>query len=293
MSREGELMELSDINILIEVAKTGNISHAAKQLNYSQSNITARIKKLEKEYNVQLFNRYPKGVILTSKGEQFVDYALKIRNLLDDLEKEMQDTGEPSGNLKIGIVETAASSRFINILNEYQFMYPEVSISLINATSTKLLKKVQDHEIDGAFISGDFNESGLKVDYQMEDTVHLISKQTESPPESLCKVSWVVFPEGCPYRAITEEFLKEEDLSAKNVIEVSTIDNLLSCVKLGIAFTIMPKTVIQEEVGEFSIYNLSSRFTETTTKFVRCNDVYVTKAYDKFIELLNEKSINF
>lgn len=286
-------MELSDIHILIAVAKLGKISRAAEELNYSQSNLTARIKKLEKDYKVQLFNRYPKGVVLTSKGEQFVQYAKKIRNLLDDLDNEMKDDGEPTGILKIGIVETAASSKFMDILNEYQVMYPEVSISLINATSPNLLKKVQDHEIDGAFISGVFNECGLKVEYQMEDTVYLISKLTEKPPETLCKVSWVVFPNGCPYREITEEFLKEEDLSARNIIEVSTLDNLLSCVKSGIAFTIMPKTVIDKAVDTFSTYDLSKKFTDTTTKFVRCNDRYASKAYDKFVELLNEKCINF
>jgi len=286
-------MELSDINILIEVAKTGKITRAAQKLNYAQSNVTARIKKLEQEYNVQLFNRYPKGVVLTYKGEQFLEYALKIRNLLDDLENEMHDDGEPSGTLKIGIVETAASSRFIEILNEYQTLYPEVSISLINATSPKLLKKVQDHEIDGAFLNGDFDECGLKIEYQMEDTVHLISKRTENPPESLCKVSWVVFPEGCPYRKITEKFLEDEDLSAKNMIEVSTLDNLLSCVKSGVAFTIMPKTVIKLEINHFSTYNLSEEFTNTSTKFIRCNDRYASKSYEKFVELLNQKCINF
>ncbi len=286
-------MELSDINILIEVAKSGKISHAAKKLNYAQSNVTARIKKLEKEYHVQLFNRYPKGVMLTEKGEKFVDYAIKIRNLLDDLRSEMQEGGEPSGDLKIGIVETAASSKFMDILNEYQVMYPDVSISLINATSPILLKKVQDHEIDGAFISGSFDECGMKVEYQMEDTVHVFSKRSEAPPESLCKVSWVVFQKGCPFRKITEEFLEEENLSAKNMIEVSTLDNLLSCVKSGIAYTIMPKTVINKETDKFSAYNLSEKFTNTTTKFVRCNDRYVSNSYDKFVELINEKCMNF
>jgi hypothetical protein len=132
---------------------------------------------------------------------------------------------------------------------------PDYHISLVKATSPILLKKVQTHEIDGAFISGNFDACGLKVECQMADTVHLMSKKTEKPPESLCKVSWVVFPEGCPYRGITEDFPKEE--------------------------------------RKFSTYDLSSKFTHTTTKFIRCNDRYVSKAYDQFVALLNEKCINF
>ncbi|MFE6079045.1 LysR family transcriptional regulator [Paenibacillus sp. NPDC057886] len=287
-------MELSDIDIILAVARSGKISKAAKELNYAQSNVTTRIKKLEQEYQVQLFNRFPKGVVLTSKGEQFVQYATRIRDLLNDLEQDMTDPGEPSGTLKIGIVETAASSRFMEILNEYQVTYPEVSISLVNATSPKLLrKKIQEYEIDGAFISGACVKEGLKVEYEMQDTVHILSKRMDVPPESLCQVSWVVFPKGCPYREITEEFLQEEGLSARNMIEVSTMDNLLSCVESGIAFTIMPCSVIHKKPDEFSVYDLAERFTHTTTTFVRGEDRYVSSALDRFVKLLNQKCITF
>jgi DNA-binding transcriptional LysR family regulator len=287
-------MELSDIDIILAVAQSGKISQAAKELNYAQSNVTTRIKKLEQEYQVQLFNRFPKGVVLTSKGEQFVQYATRIRDLLNDLEQDMTDPGEPTGTLKIGIVETAASSRFMEILNEYQVTYPEVSISLVNATSPKVLrKKIQEYEIDGAFISGACVKEGLKVEYEMQDTVHIISKRMDVPPESLCQVSWVVFPKGCPYREITEEYLQEEGLSARNMIEVSTMDNLLSCVESGVAFTIMPCSVIHKKPDEFSVYDLAERFTHTTTTFVRGEDRYVSSALDRFVKLLNQKCITF
>ncbi|MEC0126015.1 LysR family transcriptional regulator [Paenibacillus pabuli] len=287
-------MELSDIDIILAVARSGKISQAAKELNYAQSNVTTRIKKLEQEYQVQLFKRFPKGVVLTSKGEQFVQYATRIRDLLYDLEQDMTDPGEPSGALKIGIVETAASSRFMEILNEYQVTYPEVSISLVNATSPKVLrKKIQEYEIDGAFISGACVKEGLKVEYEMQDTVHIISKRMDVPPESLCQVSWVVFPQGCPYREIAEEFLQEEGLSARNMIEVSTMDNLLSCVESGIAFTIMPCSVIHKNPDAFSVHDLADRLTHTTTAFVRGEDRYVSSALDRFVKLLNQKCITF
>ncbi|MCM3174797.1 LysR family transcriptional regulator [Paenibacillus sp. MER 99-2] len=287
-------MELSDIDILIAVANTGKISHAAKRLNYAQSNVTTRIRKMEQEYNVQLFNRFPKGVVLTAKGEKFVEYAMRIRNLMNDLQQEMADPGLPEGHLRIGIVETAASSRFMEIMNEYQVTYPQVSISLINATSPKLLrKKIQDNEIDGAFISGACVKEGLQVEYQMQDTVHIISRYTDTPPQSLCQVSWAVFPEGCPYREMTEKFLHEEGLSARNMIEVSTMENLLSCVESGIAFTIMPGSVVHKRTHKFSLHDLAAGMTHTTTTFVRDKERYVSSALDQFMKLLNQKCITF
>ncbi|WP_427050628.1 LysR family transcriptional regulator [Paenibacillus sp. TC-CSREp1] len=287
-------MELSDIDIMLAVGRSGKISQAAKELNYAQSNVTTRIKKLEEEYQVQLFNRSSKGVMPTEKGEQFLAYAARIRNLLYDLEQEMTDPVEPSGTLRIGIVETAASRRFIDILNEYQILYPDVSISLVNATSPKVLRhKIESSELDGAFISGACVTEGLKVEYEMQDTVHIISKRTDPPLETFCQISWVVFPQGCPYREITEKFLEEEGLSAKKLIEVSTMENLLSCVESGIAVTIMPCSVVHNHPEAYSLHDLSDVLTPTSTTFVRGENRYISSALQQFMRLLNEKCITF
>lgn len=287
-------MELSDIDIMLAVGRYGKISQAAKELNYAQSNVTTRIKKLEEEYQVQLFNRSSKGVMPTEKGTQFLAYAARIRGLLHDLQQEMADPEEPAGTLRIGIVETAASRRFIEILNEYQMTYPDVSISLVNATSPKVLRhKIQSSELDGAFISGACVKEGLKVEYEMQDTVHIISKRTDTLLESFCQLSWVVFPQGCPYREITEKFLAEEGLSAKKLIEVSTMENLLSCVESGIAVTIMPCSVVHNNPEAYTLHNLSDVLTPTTTTFVRGENRYVSRALHQFMRLLNEKAMTF
>ncbi len=53
-------MELRDLQIFKCVATLGSVSSAAKELNYVQSNVTARIKHLENELNTQLFYRHKK-----------------------------------------------------------------------------------------------------------------------------------------------------------------------------------------------------------------------------------------
>ena len=48
-------MELRDLQIFQSVADQGSVSSAAKELNYVQSNVTARIKQLENELKTPLF----------------------------------------------------------------------------------------------------------------------------------------------------------------------------------------------------------------------------------------------
>lgn len=77
------------------------------------------------------------------------------------------------------------------------------------------------------------------------------------------------------------------------MIEVSTMENLLSCVESGIAFTIMPCSVVHKKPTDFSVFDLADRYTHTTTTFVRGEDRYVSSALDQLVKLLNQKSITF
>ena len=65
-------MESQELRIFREVARAGSISKAAVHLGYVQSNVTARIKKLEEELNAVLLIRHSKGVTLTAEGERLI-----------------------------------------------------------------------------------------------------------------------------------------------------------------------------------------------------------------------------
>ncbi|WP_117170100.1 LysR family transcriptional regulator substrate-binding protein [Paraliobacillus sediminis] len=58
------------------------------------------------------------------------------------------------GKLAIGVVETLASNKFMNILSDFQKQHPNVSISLITGTSPKLLEMIQKYKLDAPFITG-------------------------------------------------------------------------------------------------------------------------------------------
>jgi DNA-binding transcriptional LysR family regulator len=76
---------LPDILIFLSVARSGSITKAANHLNTVQSNVTARIKKLEEALGVPLLSRHARGVRLTSGGEAVLPMALRLDALLNDL----------------------------------------------------------------------------------------------------------------------------------------------------------------------------------------------------------------
>ena len=74
-------MDLHDLNVFATAARLGSVTKAAKSLSTVQSNVTARIRLLERELDVQLFDRTHRGITLTPKGQQLLPYAQEMLTL--------------------------------------------------------------------------------------------------------------------------------------------------------------------------------------------------------------------
>ena len=71
-------MTIQQCRYVLEIAKTGSFSEAAKQLFIAQSSLSISIKVLEQELNIKIFERSSNGIYLTEDGAEFVKYATKI-----------------------------------------------------------------------------------------------------------------------------------------------------------------------------------------------------------------------
>jgi DNA-binding transcriptional LysR family regulator len=71
-------MTIQQCKYVLEIARTGSFSEAAKQLFLAQSSISISVKALETELNIKIFERSGNGVYLTEEGAEFVRYARHI-----------------------------------------------------------------------------------------------------------------------------------------------------------------------------------------------------------------------
>ncbi|MBP5606698.1 MAG: LysR family transcriptional regulator, partial [Lachnospiraceae bacterium] len=71
-------MTLKQLQYIVTVAETGNITEAAKRLFIAQPSLTASIRELEKEYGFSIFIRDNKGVQPTPEGDEFLGYARQV-----------------------------------------------------------------------------------------------------------------------------------------------------------------------------------------------------------------------
>ncbi len=71
-------MTLTQLKYIVTTAETGTISKAAERLFISQPSLTAAIHELEREFDITIFQRTNKGILLTTEGEEFLGYARQV-----------------------------------------------------------------------------------------------------------------------------------------------------------------------------------------------------------------------
>ncbi len=82
-------MQLQDLEIYQQLYELGSINEVAKSLRFSQSNISARLQKIESEFGSELFKRSYQGITPTEKGKIFYKYAIHVLAATEKIKQEI------------------------------------------------------------------------------------------------------------------------------------------------------------------------------------------------------------
>nr|WP_315595855.1 LysR substrate-binding domain-containing protein [uncultured Cupriavidus sp.] len=284
-------MELRHLRIFNAVAENGSFTAAAEKIHTVQSNVTMRIKELETELHQQLFVRQKTGVVLTSAGQTFLGYAQRILQLADEGRNAMMDTTTPTGHLRLGSMETTAAIRLPQVLSKYRQMCPQVQLSLVTGTTVELIKAVESHRLDGAFVGGLHQNPALVQEEIFEEELVLVSsgefQSLSSLIETMPQQTVLVFRTGCFYRSTLENWFYQAGLIPNQILELGTLDGILSCVSAGMGVTLLPRTVAEKYGArqEICYHQLPPEFANIKTVFIRRQDCVATPALLKFVDL--------
>ncbi|RAL26276.1 LysR family transcriptional regulator [Thermoflavimicrobium daqui] len=289
-------MDLQDLKIFQIVAQEQSISKAAQKLNYVQSNVTNRIKQLEKELHTTLFYRHSRGVQITSAGKTLLSYTEKILHMLDETIKAVRnETSIVTGSLSLGSTESTAAVRLPPVLTQYCQTYPQVDCSLETASSTALVEHVFNYKLDGAFVPDPIQHPDLSTIPIWHEELVVVSHLSETDPISLLQQKPIlVFGVGCAYRARLEKWLHEAGIIPKLFREFSSIDTILGCIQAGLGIGITTRSIL-EKYQQYSPdallypHSLPPSFAQVCISFIHRHDVFMSKALHAFIQLIKKQ----
>lgn len=113
-------MKLTQLKYIVEVAETGTISKAAENLYLSQPSLTAAIKELESEFDITIFSRTNKGVVLTKEGEEFLGYARQVIGQIELMEERYKGNTTVRHQFCVSAQHYSfAVEAFVKLIREY------------------------------------------------------------------------------------------------------------------------------------------------------------------------------
>ncbi|WP_251518674.1 MULTISPECIES: LysR family transcriptional regulator [Staphylococcus] len=280
-------MNIEDLKAFKKVVELQSFTRAATELNFVQSNVTAKIKRLEDHYRTQLLYRDKKSVTPTPDGKVLLTYANQILDRINEAEQTL--LGGTSAPFHFGSIETIAATVLPNVLSAFRQEKPDVQLQISTNATAQLLQQIRHRKIEGAFLSGEVNDPSLSALHLYNETLVVITaKGYGNPLESHQPHNIIVFVEGCFYRGYCENWLDYHQVQVNNYITLNTLDGILGCVQAELGFAMLPKSVLKEGYhNDFDVYELSSPFEQVPIYFVHREDVMQTPVFNQFMTTLH------
>jgi molybdate transport repressor ModE-like protein len=261
-------MQLGQFDLFCQVARVKSFSKAAKLLHISQPAISAQIHSMEEFYGIKLFDRTPHGVSLTAAGTVLFDYAKRILELHEELERKLTGMAdEKNQRLSIGATPTVGSHALACGIWTFKDKYPDLQINLEISNIQEIINKIADKSIDVAIVECPVRHyKGLSVKSVFVDELVAIvpnnqqwAGKTSVTLEELTKNRLILREDGSELQCILDEALKPANMKFSDLKPRTTISNsnaIKTAVENGHGVSICLRLTVQKDVRHGSIMAL-------------------------------------
>jgi DNA-binding transcriptional LysR family regulator len=234
------------------VANASQFSRAAKELNVSQSALTAAVKQLETTIGSTLFERNASGVVLTQEGNIFMDHAGRILAALDEaVRSPAQRRDSVRGTIRLAMTYTVAGYYLPPFIEQFSRTFPGIVLQLTEAHRNA----IEDGLVSGTFdlavmlTSNIQDQEGLAYETLLRSRRRLwLSAQhplLDQPDVSLADVS------EHPYIMLTvdeasntaQRYWNKTSYRPKTIFRTSSVEAVRSMVASGMGITILSDMV--------------------------------------------------
>ncbi len=292
-------MEFREISTFLQVAQHQSFSKAARQLGYSQAAVTIQIKQLERELGVHLFDRIGKQISLTHQGQVFYQYAIAIRNDLEQARNAVADATTLNGKLCLGTIESICASIFPDLLAEYHRLYPEVTISIVTDSPEVLLDRMNENTIDIVYLLDRriYDNRWCKTLEKPEENIFVASPDhelaladRELELDEVLAFPFLLTEKDASYRHMLEQYLASTERSIKPFLEIGNTEFIIHMLLKNTGISFLPKFTVQRELQQQQLTALKVRGfrMQTWRQIFYHKDKWVTGEMQEFLRLAKE-----
>ena len=233
----------------LAVADCGSVTAAADRLGRTQSAVSMQIRRLEENLGQSLFERLPRGVALTGRGEQLVPYARRIVGLLDAAVSEMRQR-PLDGPVRVGIPQEYCETVLPRVLAEFAERHPAAEVSVRCDYSAPQLKALADGLLDLAIVYDSSPTPAEGEVLMIDPTVWVTSCRHGQHLQSPLPVTSYFRSDWC--RDFMIGSLDRHGIAHRIVFECDTTSGFWAALRAGLAVAALARSTIPEGCRELT-----------------------------------------
>jgi len=288
-------VDIRGLEVFLSVAKHLNYTRAGEELNLSQPSVSIRIKQLENELGMKLFEQLGKKVALTDAGLLLVSHARRVIAAIQDAKQALEELqGLERGSLRIGASTTPGMYLIPQIIARFKERYPKIEVHLGIKDTKQVEEGVIRNEFDFGFVGGHLVGDEVDVLAWVTDQLvlvvgpkHPLAKKKSIKAEDLRKEKFILRELGSATRSTIASHLQKSSLAVQTVMEMENPESVKKAVQSGLGIAFISKFAVETELRAKTLVALRVRGLDIRRelKIVHRKDKHLGRAAQTFISM--------
>ncbi|HFF6894596.1 TPA: LysR family transcriptional regulator [Listeria monocytogenes] len=239
-------MDIENMKAFNKVAELKSISAAANELHHLQSNMSNKIKNIEKQFQTQLFFRHSNGVEPTKEGEKIYQQFKKMILLWEETIDIINNEEE---TISIGITQSSLPMEFNTIIKEFYQQFPNKKLSIVSGSTSELIPKIANRELTIAYVAELEKENLFQASQIISQTlswdklVFAGNTAGKSVQKILAEERLYVFSKQCySYRALAA-LINDINIPNVSISEINIPETLVEICNNELGIGIIPESI--------------------------------------------------
>lgn len=244
--------DLVTVRLFIETAETGSVTRAAERIALAPAAASRRLKELEQQFGVPLFQRLPHGMALTDAGRALLAHARSMAHAV----ARMQDDALAFREGDMGVVRIAACTsavlQFLPVdIQRCQARHPGIKIDLQELNSQGVLQAIARGVADIGIFESTMSTAGVMParPYHRDRLVlvvhaeHPLAARDAVGLDDLLDYDVIGLTEGSAISTTLSRLAAQARRPLRMRIRVSSFDSMAAMVRQGVGIGVMPQLV--------------------------------------------------
>ncbi|WP_404416278.1 LysR family transcriptional regulator [Vreelandella aquamarina] len=255
--------DLGSLRAFVAVARTGSVSRAALQLHLTQPAVSLKLKQLQEQLGLGLFQRRPQGLALTADGMALLpaaEQALASASAFLQTAEALHNTVR--GQLKIGTIVDPEFIRLGDFLRRLMARAPQLETELHHGMSGSVLGHVEAGRLDvGFYLAPPREGTGHQhptlahrelthFDYHVVAPPGWESRLMDTRWEQMARLPWIVTPTDSVHHRLLGKAMASHHAVPNRVAQVDQEACMLDLVRAGVGLSLARDALAMAERQE-------------------------------------------